>query len=216
VTDAMPERWLPVVGYEDLYAVSDLGRVKSFHSRGRWKSASGERLLSVAYNKRSGYAHVALCRDGGQETRNVHTLVLEAFVGPRPDGMEARHLDGDPANCALSNLRYGTSGENNLDQVQHGTHNNASKVACGKGHKYTAENTLYRLQPDGTVKRRDCRACLARRRQADRDLEKQPPASGGERCIEEGCPNRRVAKGLCRKHYGARWQAAKHEKRNAA
>jgi hypothetical protein len=43
-----------------------------------------------------------------------------AFVGPRPPGLEIRHLDGDPGNNALNNLRYGTRSENLVDKSYHG------------------------------------------------------------------------------------------------
>lgn len=51
----------------------------------------------------------------------VHRLVLECFVGPCPEGMEACHADGDITNNTLSNLRWCTSSENSADSVAHGT-----------------------------------------------------------------------------------------------
>lgn len=47
--------------------------------------------------------------------------MLAAFVGPCPEGLEVCHLDGDPLNNRLSNLRYDTRSANNLDKVGHGT-----------------------------------------------------------------------------------------------
>lgn len=58
---------------------------------------------------------------GREDQRFVHRLVLEAFVGPCPNGMECRHLDGDPSNNALDNLCWGTRLENHRDSVRHGT-----------------------------------------------------------------------------------------------
>ena len=55
-------------------------------------------------------------RTGGY---SVHRLVLEAFVGPMPEAMETRHLDGNPANNCLDNLRYGTRAENEADKRLH-------------------------------------------------------------------------------------------------
>jgi hypothetical protein len=52
--------------------------------------------------------------------RYVHRLVLEAFVGPRPAGLECRHLDGNPSNNDLSNLVWGTRKENVEDMQRHG------------------------------------------------------------------------------------------------
>jgi len=64
----------------------------------------------------SGHVHVFL---NGQRVR-VHHAVLLAFVGPRPEGMETRHLDGDPTNNVVTNLAWGTRGENAADTRKHG------------------------------------------------------------------------------------------------
>lgn len=55
-----------------------------------------------------------------KKTRKVHHLILETFRGPRPNGMECRHLDGNPMNSDLSNLQWGTHAENILDTIRHG------------------------------------------------------------------------------------------------
>jgi hypothetical protein len=53
--------------------------------------------------------------------RQVHHLVLEAFVGPCPPGMESRHLNGNPADNRLANLAWGTHKENIADAIERGT-----------------------------------------------------------------------------------------------
>jgi hypothetical protein len=53
--------------------------------------------------------------------RYVHRLVLEAFIGPCPHGMEACHWDGRPENNQLSNLRWDTDLANQADSARHGT-----------------------------------------------------------------------------------------------
>ena len=124
--DQSVEQWRPVVGWEGFYEVSDLGRVRSLdrvcHSylRGpqRWKGC----LLTAKINhNRSGYRQVALTRKGHPHYAYVHRLVLEAFVGPCPAGMETAHGDGNSSNNALSNLRWATPPNNHADKVQHGT-----------------------------------------------------------------------------------------------
>lgn len=74
--------------------------------------------------QRSGDVHrrVDLCRDGTVCQRLVHRLVLEAFVGPCPLGMECCHNDGDPTNNRLGNLRWDTRKANRADAIRHGTH----------------------------------------------------------------------------------------------
>jgi hypothetical protein len=51
----------------------------------------------------------------------IHRLVLEAFVGPCPNGFEACHNDGDRQNNRLENLRWDTRSGNHSDKEQHGT-----------------------------------------------------------------------------------------------
>lgn len=85
-----------------------------------------------------GYAEVILTKDGKQYDKLVHRLVLEAFVGPCPPGMECCHgPDPDKLNNHVSNLRWGTRKENGHDKVLHGT------VATGERHgqsKLTAQD----------------------------------------------------------------------------
>ncbi|MDX3713446.1 HNH endonuclease signature motif containing protein [Streptomyces europaeiscabiei] len=95
----------------------------------------------------------------------MHQIVAAAFLGPRPDGHDVRHLDGNPLNSALSNLSYGTRSENELDKARHGTNPNARKTHCPQGHPYDEANT-YRLG-----RHRTCRTCAnasARRRYRQR------------------------------------------------
>lgn len=64
------------------------------------------------------------------------------------------HLDGDPGNNRLSNLKYGSHSENMSDSLAHGTHYNASKESCPRGHPYDY------FTPSG---RRECRRCMSER-----------------------------------------------------
>jgi hypothetical protein len=100
------ERWLPVVGYEGLYEVSDWGRVRSL---GRATTAG--RILVRTY-RRDLYPSVALCRNGRPKQKSVHQLVAGAFIGPRPIGKDIDHIDGDRNNACVTNLRYVTRAEN--------------------------------------------------------------------------------------------------------
>lgn len=162
-----PERWLPVVGYEGYYEVSDMGCVRSLDrivrlSDGRDRPMKGRHLALSPHPK--GYATVKLSVDGIRYTAMVHRLVLDAFVGPRPDGMEVCHNDGDPSNNRLDNLRYASRSENRLDSVRHGTHPWAQKTHCPRGHEYTPDN-IY-VQPS-RPNSRSCRTCKRARRRED-------------------------------------------------
>lgn len=147
------ERWLPVVGWEGLYEVSDLGHVRSLARRTPGGIRGGRTLrLAVA---RNGYLCVSLWKLGVGTTRTVHTLVTEAFIGPRPEGHQVRHLDGNRAHPELSNLAYGTPAENSADMKVHGTNRNAAKTVCRHGHEYTPANT--KVRADGGRVCRECR-----------------------------------------------------------
>lgn len=126
----MTEVWKDIPGYEGLYQVSDLGRVKSLPRITARVERSGrvvsqpirERILKPAVNRR-GYWSLALRLNGESVTHEVHTLVALAFLGPRASNdLQVRHLDGNSLNCALENLCYGTRSENQLDLYQYRGH----------------------------------------------------------------------------------------------
>jgi len=96
-----------VPGFEDLYEVSDLGRVRTLDTRKikeRTTRADGQ---------------VCVCLHGASKgLRSKHTqvklIVLAAFKGPRPEGLVSCNLDGNRDNCALGNLSYMSLGESRL------------------------------------------------------------------------------------------------------
>lgn len=156
------EAWKPVVGYERLYEVSSLGRVRSLDRITPHNSArSGTQLTrgrvrKLAVNGTPPRVTLTLWRDGGQKTRLVHHLVLEAFVGPRPEGTEGCHFDGDATNNQIDNLRWDTHLANEADKARHGTHSNAVKTHCPRGHVLESPNLVESDLRNGG---RKCRAC---------------------------------------------------------
>lgn len=134
------EHWKPVVGWEDLYEVSDQGRARSLPRIDAAGSRRKARYLKGSSNP-DGHILIALCRDRGRKFALLHRLVLEAFVGPCPDGMQGCHWDDDPTNNRLSNLRWDTPRANSLDNVRNGNHVQARKTHCSRGHEYSPENT---------------------------------------------------------------------------
>jgi len=133
------EIWKDIEGFEGLYQVSNMGRVRSLdrkdargnHRKGKMRADECDRY---------GYRTVSLCRDGNAKHRLVHRLVAEAFI-PNPDGLsEVNHLDEDKMNNAVSNLEWCSRPYN----INYGTHNERMAkanerpiyVVSGSGHHY--------------------------------------------------------------------------------
>lgn len=156
--EAEAEAWKPIPGYEGIYEVSDHGRVRSLDHIGRFRDSTRLNRGRVLRpdSKRYGHQYVNLSRDRKQTKAYVHRLVLMAFVGPAPAGMEACHNDGDPSNNHLTNLRWDTHSENNRDQVRHGTHPFATRTVCPRGHELISPNLTRCIAAKGY---RGCLAC---------------------------------------------------------
>lgn len=141
------ENWNPIKGFEGLYEISDQGRIKSLRR---------DRLMHPGVVNEIGHLQARLSQRGGAvRYAYVHRLVLESFVGPCPDGMQCRHLNGNAADNRLENLRWGTASEDNHDRVRHGTHQHAKRTHCPKGH--LLDGISYRS--DGSVRQRHCKTC---------------------------------------------------------
>lgn len=150
------EEWRPVVGYEGFYEVSDMGRVRSVDRRvpkgNHYITRRGQEMRPTTIT--GGYRQLGLSKHGGRKSFLVHHIVLNSFVSPRPEGMEACHNDGDPNNNRLYNLRWDTPSNNTYDRVRHGTHFCSRKTHCPRGHKY---DFFYTRKDGGTS--RGCTAC---------------------------------------------------------
>lgn len=143
----MTEIWRAVPGLVG-YEASNLGSVRSLRRH--------QPCILKPSLDHGGYRMVFPSVDGQNRTYAIHRMVLLAFVGPRPPGMQIRHLDGDRSNNCLSNLRYGTPSENVQDAVRHGTRANLGRTHCAHGHPFDEGNTYWY----GTT--RNCRACNRR------------------------------------------------------
>lgn len=121
--------WKPVAGFDGFYEVSDTGLVRSLDRHitydlpcrsGETKSVTRFKrgIILKSTPKDSGHLLVSLGR--GTAPRSVHSLVLEAFVGPRPEGMNGLHENDDPTDNRLENLRWGTQSNNISDAIRNG------------------------------------------------------------------------------------------------
>jgi len=174
--------WAPIPGFEGRYEASDTGLIRSLPRK--IETQRGVRLIRGRVLKpgklgNTNHRHVVL---EGRVDRPVHCLILEAFVGLCPPGMEARHLDDDPTNNRLDNLAWGSRRENSADAIRNDRHFNAGLTHCKRGHKLTPENT--QQHGKGTARSDARRTCLQCRR------ERQAIYNSGGRLIPEGfCPN---------------------------
>ncbi len=114
------ESWRSVVGFPG-YEVSDLGRIRSFNLRGYGTRLAVEPHPIRERRNNCGYPTVPLCARGVKSAAFVHRLVLTAFVGPCPDGMEGCHDNGDRTDNRATNLRWDTRRNNHADKAAHGT-----------------------------------------------------------------------------------------------
>jgi len=97
------ERWKPVVDFEGLYEVSDMGRVRN---------ARTGRMRKLVPGWCAEYLAVQLSKDNHETNFQVHVLVASAFLGPAPEGLEVNHKDGNKGNPKLLNLEYLTRSDN--------------------------------------------------------------------------------------------------------
>lgn len=154
------EIWKPVVGYEGLYEVSSQGRARSLDrvvatTKGRGTKRVKGKVLAP-FTDKDGYQRINLCKDSKKKQVAIHRLVLESFVGPRPEGHEACHNNGKPKDNRVENLRWDSVSNNSLDKVRHGTHHEKNKTRCPRGHLLVGDNLGMSALKKGF---RNCRAC---------------------------------------------------------
>lgn len=140
------ETWLPIPGYEAHYEISDRGRVRSLDryitdKNGFRRFHRG--VIRKPKRHRGGYLELPLSLVGCRVMYTVHRLVMMAFIGPRPSGLEICHNNGDKTDNRLSNLRYDTRSANCQDSLKHGNNWHSNKTHCPQGHPYDEDNTKY-------------------------------------------------------------------------
>jgi len=95
--------WKDIPGYEGRYQASDFGYIKSL--------VGNEKILKPGTDKK-GYRHVVLSKNGEKKTIKVHQLIMLTFIGEPEQNQEVMHLDSNPFNNALTNLKYGNHSAN--------------------------------------------------------------------------------------------------------
>lgn len=132
----LPEAWRPVVGFEGIYEVSNLGRVK------RVKAGKRTRIGRVLTPRpASGYYHVALYRSGTRFDIKVHVLVALAFVSGHSDGLEVNHMNGLKTDNRAANLEWVTTAANAKHAFRTGLKSNLGER--NPSAKLTAKQVAY-------------------------------------------------------------------------
>lgn len=123
------ERWRPVLGFEGFYEVSDTGNVRTMTRTFMRRHNKTSQLVEYTYkgipmkpwiNTTTDYLMVTLSKKNVRQHLTVHTAVLSAFVGQRPDGNVACHYNGNRRDNRLVNLRWDTYSGNVADTKRHG------------------------------------------------------------------------------------------------
>lgn len=151
------EAWVAVIGFDGFYEVSNRGEI---HGCDRVVGAANGKTKRIKPKPRklhaiaSGHLYADLYRGRKRTKVAVHRAVLEAFIGPCPEGMEACHDDGNPKNNTVENLYWGTRSDNVKDALRHGTHYWASRTECINHHPYV--DGSYSMRSNGG---RKCLIC---------------------------------------------------------
>ncbi len=128
----IPTGFRVIPGYPR-YAIDEHGTVLSICGPARAADREWNDAHEVKQTIDRRYCHVSLY-DPSRKRRKwrVHILVLTTFVGPCPDGMVCRHIDGNPTNNNVANLAWGTPRENSADRILHGTDYRGERVGTSK------------------------------------------------------------------------------------
>lgn len=137
----MKECWVDIDGFDD-YQVSNKGRVRSKDRVIEYSDGRIRRFPSIILKtdpKSNEYLQVHLYVNRKKKAKYVHRLVLESFIGSCPACMECCHENGNKTHNSLTNLRWDTFSNNNLDKRKHGT-NGAKRIRRSDGRIF--ENQL--------------------------------------------------------------------------
>lgn len=148
----MKEIFKDIPGYEGIYQVSDLGRVKSLERKawnGNGYRLIKERILKPSSNKNNGYLYVVLRKEENPKTFSIHKLVAVVFLNHIPNGhnIVVDHKDNDKANNRKDNLQIITQRKNTSKDKK----NKTSKYTGVSWHK-RRKKWLTHIRINGKVK----------------------------------------------------------------
>jgi len=146
----MSEIWRPIPGYEELYEVSNLGRVRRC-----------PKVMALADDGRGRYPRVRLFKDQDGRFHRVHQLVAAAFIGEKPRGHEINHKNGNSTDNRPENLEYCTKSEN----IRHSIHvlGNPTPPSGANHNSKTSPETFPRGVKHGNAKLNDAKVRAIRK-----------------------------------------------------
>ena len=155
--DLKNEVWKDVISWEEIYMISNLGRVKiknrniSYYVKNDPKRDTflcprniKEKIRKPKLNKHTGYLMVGLNGKGKSQNVTIHSMVAKAFIGDIPRGYNANHKDGNKLNNNLTNLEIITHRENCIHAFKNGLKNNNHRVKY-KDIEYYSKSEMRRV-----------------------------------------------------------------------
>lgn len=148
--------WIAVPDAPD-YEVSDDGQVRSldrwvYYSDGRKRWYAGVSIIPSV--QRNGYLGLNVGSGLFRHHVELHVLVAEVFIGPKPVGLTVRHADDNRYHNCAHNLSYGTWTENAQDAIRNGRNSKLKRNCCTRDHALVAPNLCEYMLPV-----RKCKAC---------------------------------------------------------
>lgn len=141
----MEEIWKPVVGYEGLYEVSSLGRIKSLWYKNQYISVRRDKILNHRRNNRTWYLYVILCIKSLKKTFPIHRLVWLAFLENRKYCIN--HKNWIKTDNRVENLEWCTSSENHLHRFKALWHKTSQKtIEAAKRNRLLIKNERITFQ----------------------------------------------------------------------
>ena len=120
------EKWRDIKGYEGLYQVSNLGRIKSLPKKIKMRNQYTEiEMILKPVKDKYGYYHITLCKEKEKnKSRQIHRLVAETFIPNLQNKPQINHINGIKTDNRIENLEWVTAKENTQHMLKLGLKKN--------------------------------------------------------------------------------------------